>query len=189
LQRERAAQAFQQRLRRLVPSLAGGLTILLFLALAVGLVSHAMSGRASDSVLASAAQGIAEKVGRPSSHTAIIRLKAPLGPGYPPAQVILTGSGFQPDELVQLAGALRGQTEDGQAASETLSDGDRASDGGELIMVRFTIPGNARFRGTYHLQIAATGDAGSTASLQRRAQRLSWIAEAFISLRRARSFQ
>jgi len=148
-----------------MPSVAGGLTILLFLALAVGLVSHAMGGRASDSDLASAAQGIAEKIGRPSSHTAMLRLKAPLGPGYPPAQVILTGSGFQPDELVQLDGTVRGRTEDGQAVSETLSDGDRASDGGELIMVRLTIPGNARFRGIYNLQVAATGDAGSTASL------------------------
>ena len=136
-------------------------------------ISRGIGGAASDAAMANTAHTVGGKVLRAQqmdAPTATLRLQVPLGSGSPPAQIVLSGTGFQPNEQVRLAGTLSGQTGGGHVASVPLAllhplpNGEvRATSAGDLLTVILAIPDSSRFFGRYHVQVLASGDRGSRA--------------------------
>lgn len=153
--------------------------VLAFGALMVGVVvaiGRGLGGGGSDAALGNAAHTIgprvlgAQQMGAAAPVPAGLRLQVALGSGSPPAQIVLSGAGFRPDERVRLTGTLSGQTGPGRVATVALAlsrpppGGEvRATSAGDLAAVTLAVPDSSRFFGRYHVQVRAVGDAGSSA--------------------------
>lgn len=176
LRQERRGTPLRQRLigaRRDVAALLaiGGLLVGMLV-----VISRGIGCGGGDAALGNAAHTIGPKVllaqqmSAPTAIPASLHLQVPLASASPPAQIVLGGAGFQPDEQVHLTGTLSGQTGPGRAASVALALRRPLPTGtvpatsiGDLISIALTVPNSSRFFGRYHVEVLATENKGSRA--------------------------
>jgi len=129
------------------------------------LINQVLGSAASDEDLGRTARVVSARLhGAAPRGTATLRLGSTLGAGYPPPQIVLLGTGFQPEEGVVVSGTLAGPTTDGRSATTKLDTQVFGPYDGALTIKLF-VPDSTRFVGPYRIQVKASGDLGSSTVL------------------------
>ena len=172
LQREERARRLPERLRRLRGQVITGIGVLLVLALVTVGLQALLHGASSDATMLQSAEVVGNKLnGAPAARLATLLVAGPLAAAQPPAALDVTGSGFQPGEVVRVsaeidvAGAIVGPTKRGDAGVTTLGvvTVTAAKDG--TITVHFAVPNAAKLSTPYRIQVNARGIRGTTGYL------------------------